>query len=92
MNTSRKSRYAKTEVVEWTDDSGETVKLYSARLAPETGGSFGLPIDDQDRLDLIAWRFYRDPTRFWRLCDASEQLDPCDVLEPGATIIVPPKD
>ena len=35
-------------------------------------------------------RFYRDPTRFWRICDASTRLDPFDVLAPGEPMPIPP--
>ena len=54
-----------------------------------------LTVDDgrggtQPLLDLLAWRFYRDPTRYWRICDASTRLDPFDVLAPGEPMPIPP--
>jgi hypothetical protein len=43
-----------------------------------------------DRLDLLAFRFYGDPEQFWRLCDANRALDPADLLaEPGRRLVVP---
>jgi predicted component of type VI protein secretion system len=43
-----------------------------------------------DRLDLIAFRFYRDPEQFWRLCDGNRAMRPDDlVAEPGRQLIVP---
>lgn len=33
-------------------------------------------VADGDRLDLLAARYFHDPTRFWLLCDAHAVLDP----------------
>lgn len=33
-----------------------------------------------DRLDLIAYSYFRDPEQFWRICDANRCLDPADLL------------
>ncbi|MBL8743158.1 MAG: hypothetical protein JNK04_18740 [Myxococcales bacterium] len=43
-----------------------------------------------ERLDHIAHRYYRDPTKFWRIADASDELDPFDVVVPGRPLPVPP--
>ena len=92
MNKSRKSRYAKSEVVSFEDRSGETVSVYEPRVTELASGTLQLRTSATDRLDLLAWRFYRDPNKFWRLCDASEALDPFDVIEPGTRLTIPPNE
>jgi hypothetical protein len=92
MSKSRKSRYAKSKVVSFRDRSGETVSLHEPRVAPLVEGTLQLQTGNSDRLDLLAWRFYRDAGKFWRLCDASEELDPFDVIEPGARLTIPPNE
>jgi hypothetical protein len=42
------------------------------------------------RLDHIAWLHYRDPLRYWRICDGNDALWPDDLLEPGAILRIPP--
>jgi len=47
-------------------------------------------VSQGERLDYIAHRFYRDPERFWRICDANRVMWPDDlVAEPGRTILIP---
>lgn len=50
-------------------------------------------INQTDRFDLIAHEYYRDPERFWRICDANEALWPDDLLEEvGRRILIPPAE
>lgn len=86
----RTSRYARTPVVTVPDGRGGTQPLLDLRVAPPAGATLRVTPTDSDRLDLLAWRYYRDPTRFWRICDASSHLDPVDVLAPGEPAPIPP--
>lgn len=86
----RKSRYRTTPTLTVTDELGAEHTLLDLREIPETTGVYYLTPTDTDRLDLLAARFFRDPTRFWRICDASDHLDPHDVLEPGEPVLIPP--
>jgi hypothetical protein len=86
----RKSRYKSTPVVTVDEARGGTFPLLDLRATPPTTSVLQVTPTDSDRLDLLAWTFYRDPTRFWRICDASSQLDPFDVLVPGVPMPIPP--
>jgi hypothetical protein len=86
----RKSRYKSTPVLTVDDGQGATHPLLDLRETPPTGGVLHVTPTDSDRLDHLAWRFYRDATRFWRICDASSELDPFDVLAAGEPILMPP--
>ena len=86
----RRSRYRTTPVVTVYDTRAGSHPLFDLRETPTTSSVFQLTPTDTDRLDLLAWRFYRDPTRFWRICDASTHLDPFDVLAAGEPLPIPP--
>lgn len=84
----RRSRYRATPLVVEADgtlllDLRETPHIVSVlRIVPTTS----------DRLDLLAQLYYRDATRFWRICDASPELDPFDVLAAGEPLTIPPDE
>jgi hypothetical protein len=83
------SRYAGTPTVTVLDAEEREVTAVTLRRLPETTG---LPVTVQaaDRLDVIAARLYRDPTRFWHIADANAELDARDLLLPvGCSLVVP---
>ncbi len=86
----RKSRYRTTPVLTVDDGRGATHSLLDLRETPQTAAVLQITPSDSDRLDLLAWRYYRDPTRFWRICDACSELDPLDVVAPGDPLPIPP--
>jgi hypothetical protein len=81
----RKSRYRTTPLV--TVDGQPLLDL---RETPPTPAVLQIVPTTSDRLDTVAYRYYRDPTRFWRICDAGSELDPFDVLAPGEPLPIPP--
>lgn len=86
----KKSRYVRTPVIQLDDGSGSTHPLLDLRVPPPTSVGLQVTPSDSDRLDLLAWQFYREPTRFWRICDGTSLLDPVDVLAPGEPLAIPP--
>jgi hypothetical protein len=88
----RKSRYKATPVLIVVDVRGETHPLLDLRATPATTPVLSVTPTDSDRLDHLAFRFYRDPTRFWRICDAASELDPFDVVAPGEPLPIPPDE
>jgi hypothetical protein len=83
------SRYANTGTYIGTDTNGRQVEGFELRPVPTTTGFFYFTPSGADRLDLIANTFYHDPRKFWRICDASDQLDPFDVIAPNVPILLP---
>jgi hypothetical protein len=50
-------------------------------------------VQQGERTDLLADRYYRDPLKFWKLADGNARLNPESLVEePGTRIIVPPND
>ena len=40
-----------------------------------------LSVEDGDRLDNLANRYLRDPTQYWRICDANGAMRPSEMTE-----------
>lgn len=84
------SRYAKSPQVTALDASGEMVTLLELRDIPETTGVFFHTPSEGQRLDHLAQAYFRDPKKFWRICDASDVMDPFDVVVAGRPVLIPP--
>jgi hypothetical protein len=85
------SRYEKLEQYQVTLADGTVVavtRLHVAGDAQLRGWHRRL---EGQRLDLIASRYLKDATNFWRLCDASGALAP-DALAARDLVAVPVKD
>jgi hypothetical protein len=91
MAIDKTSRYAKVDVLVTTDAAGEEVRALELRTIPKTTGVFHHTPTGDERLDHIAHRYLRDPKKFWRICDASDVLDPFDVVVPGRPVLIPPQ-
>ncbi len=47
-------------------------------------------VGDDDRLDLVAYRYLGDPLAAWRLADANNALNPAELTaNPGDIVVVP---
>lgn len=84
------SRYAKVETLVTTDANGREVKALELRSIPETTGIYYHTPSGEERLDHIAQRFFRDPKKFWKVADASDVMDPFDIIVPGRPVLIPP--
>lgn len=64
-----------------TDAGGRTLISKSLRLLPEVSGDFFHTIEEGDRLDHLAYKYYKQPRKWWRICDANpEFMSPLDML------------
>lgn len=87
------SRYQFVGETEWVDPRGRRVRHKRIRFVEESVADFAHRVEQGERLDLIAHEYYRDPERFWRICDVNRTFWPDDlVAEPGRTILIPPSD
>lgn len=86
----RGSRYADASEHQITDNQGRVIRYKRIRFIPETAAQFGHKVSQGERLDLVAFQAFRNPERFWRICDANDALWPPDlVAEPGRIIRIP---
>lgn len=86
------SRYEKLPTLTYVDGAGRTIPYVATRFIGETPAFIGHEVNDGERLDLIAYQYFRDPERFWRICDANDALWPDEILVPGAVIAIPPSE
>lgn len=87
---SKGSRYEKVDETTITDDHGRVIRYKKTRFIAQTQAQTTHVVGQGERLDHLAHRAYRDPERFWRICDANCALWPDDlVAEPGRTIRIP---
>jgi hypothetical protein len=89
---SRVSRYRDLPDVVTTDSRGRAVRSRSLRLLPAVQGVLAHTVEEGDRLDHLADRYYGQPRSWWRIADANpELLSPDDLLGDGprSTVVVP---
>ncbi|MBU0596501.1 hypothetical protein KJ567_07450 [Candidatus Bipolaricaulota bacterium] len=88
----RGSRYANVSEAEITI-GGRLFRFKRVRFVPTTRAFGTHTVEQGERLDHIAFQHYRDPERFWRICDANLAMWPGDLVEePGATLLIPPSE
>ena len=70
----KNSRYRKLPDFVTTDRVGREITIKNLRSLPEVTGTFLHTIEDGDRLDHLAFRYYKQPRKWWRICDANPQF------------------
>ncbi len=84
------SRYQDIPDAEFIDEEGRIRPYKKIRFIPKTEGQFRHIVTDGERPDHLAFRYYKDAERFWRLCDANELLWSSDLTaQPGKTVDIP---
>jgi hypothetical protein len=87
------SRYERVADAEVQDERERVVRYKKVRFIPETQARMGHVLNQGERLDLIAHRYYQDPERFWRICDANRAMWPDElVAEAGEVVLIPPTE
>lgn len=84
------SRYQNLSTYQVTDVLGRAVSTLKIRFVPPTPAAYPHMFTADQRLDLIAYKFYRNPEKFWLIADANTEMDPEDLLEPGRQLLIPP--
>lgn len=84
------SRYAKVDDLTLTHSKGREVAYKATRFITTPDARIAHAVREGERLDHIAYRYYKDAERFWRICDANEAMWPDDlVAEAGEKIRIP---
>ena len=82
-NFAANSRYAGQETAEWTRADGLTVLYVKRRFIPAPENFATLrehAIEENDRLDNIAAKYFSDPELYWRVCDAIGAMNPPELV------------
>lgn len=76
------SRYRNLPESTLLNPRGERLLGKELRIIPPTPPRFLHTVSQGDRLDLLAFKYYGDPTRWWQVCDANPKLPfPTDLLD-----------
>jgi hypothetical protein len=87
---SKNSRYAKVADAQLTDAQGRDITYKQTRFIGATTARQGHILSEGERLDHVAYHYYKDATRFWRICDANAALWPDDLAaDIGRNILIP---
>jgi len=84
------SRYQNVGVYQAQDAAGNTVKALKIRFIPATPAGYLHTFTNDERLDLLAFRFYGNPEKFWLIADANSEMDPEDLAIAGKRLLIPP--
>jgi hypothetical protein len=71
---SRISRYRTLPDIVTTDAEGRTLVSKTLRPLPQAPGTFRHTVEDADRLDHLAYKYYQQPRKWWRLSDANPEF------------------
>ena len=81
---SKLSRYRKLPEEVAVDVRGRRLRSKALRPAPPAEARFVHRLEEGERLDHLAYKYYHQPREWWRICDANpEPLSPWDLVEAG---------
>jgi nucleoid-associated protein YgaU len=86
------SRYYGVPVFELQAADGSTVRYVGRRFIPQPAMFTPLishPVQQGDRIDVLAARYLGDPLLYWRIADANVAVRPSDPLAQGNLISIP---
>ncbi|MCP5048739.1 MAG: hypothetical protein GY940_16330 [bacterium] len=67
---SKESRYLNLGNIVTTDARGRSLESRRLRPPVEVEGSFRHTLEESERLDHLAFKYYRKSQKWWRICDA----------------------
>ncbi len=78
------SRYRTVPDTVAEDAAGRIVAAKELRRAPTVDGSFQHVVEQGERLDNLAFKYYRQPRKWWRISDANPDfLSPLELVGSG---------
>lgn len=84
------SRYQDTGEDSLTGPDGRELRYKLTRFIPDTPAVSGHIVTGGERLDQLAFFYYRKAERFWRIADANQVMDPAELeATPGRKINIP---
>jgi len=65
------SRYRKLLDLVTVDADGRQLESKEIRILPKVESNFLHTVEELDRLDHLAYKYYKQPRKWWRICDAN---------------------
>jgi nucleoid-associated protein YgaU len=73
-----------------TGSDGVQHRVLPLRLVLPTPAIVSHVMRASERLDLVAFQYYRNAEKFWLIADANPAMDPENLLVPGLPVLIPP--
>jgi nucleoid-associated protein YgaU len=84
------SRYLRVPDCTIEAGDGAPRKLKATREPVATETALTYQVREGDRLDLLAYKFYRNPRKWWLIADANPDcIAPEQLLAPGRVLVIP---
>ncbi|MGH7617083.1 MAG: LysM peptidoglycan-binding domain-containing protein [Gemmatimonadaceae bacterium] len=84
------SRYGRVTDVTFTDGDGRAAPLKASREPATVDLALIYQVRAGDRLDALAFKFYRDARKWWLIADANTDVLALEqLLEPGRMLRIP---
>jgi hypothetical protein len=81
------SRYRNLPELIGTDGPGRSIRTKDLRPLPDAPAVLLHSLADSDRLDHLAYKYYRQPRKWWRIADANPDFpNPLALLGQAATV------
>jgi len=92
VNISRLSRYASSDV--FNAGGSLILNTFDVSLYSSTGDEqyYEVKSEDENRLELIAYKLYGDATLWWLLAYANGIIDPFTEISIGTRLLIPRKE
>jgi hypothetical protein len=65
------SRYRSSPLITTVNRAGQPISAAELRLPPPAPGTFAHLIQESERVDSLAHKYFRNPLRWWRIADAN---------------------
>jgi len=70
----KSSRYHQLPAEVTTDTRGRLLKSKALRPLPDSSGTFRHIVEEGDRLEHLTYKYYDQPQKWWRICDANPEF------------------
>jgi nucleoid-associated protein YgaU len=84
------SRYESVGVAQVNDASGKAISALRIRVIPTRPAGYLHTVTAGDRIDLLAYKYYSNPEKFWLIGDANSVISAEDLIVPGQKVLIPP--
>lgn len=85
------SRYENVKEATYEDEQGRLYTYKKIRFIKDTPAFFEHTVTQGERLDHISYKYHKDPTKYWLICDANNVMDPQDLEVSGKRVLIPPE-
>ena len=84
------SRYENVGNAVYKDMYGREIIYKKIRYIKNTPAFIEHTFQQGERLDIISHQYYKEPTKFWLICDSNNVLDPQELEMTGKRLLIPP--